>query len=105
MQTAGQLLPAEITVRQALERVQSSELRTLLVTDRRGVVGVINLSKLLRELAEDADKKLGELVDAMFFRTSTPTKGWIWRSNAWGPTRSKSCQWSTVRMCTSWKAS
>jgi CIC family chloride channel protein len=67
MQTANQLLPAEITVREALERVRSSEFRTWLVTDRRGVVGVINLSRLERELAEAADKKLGELVDALVF--------------------------------------
>ena len=67
MQTASQLLPAEITVREALERVRSSEFQTWLVTDRRGVVGVINLSRLERELAESADKKLGELVDALVF--------------------------------------
>jgi CIC family chloride channel protein len=67
MQTASQLLPAEITVREALERVRSSEFRTWLVTDRRGVVGVINLSRLERELAEAADKKLGDLVDALVF--------------------------------------
>ena len=67
MQTAGQLLPAEITVREALESVRSSEVRTWLVADRRGVVGVINLARLERELAEGADKKLGELVDALVF--------------------------------------
>jgi chloride channel protein, CIC family len=67
MQTASQSLPAEITVREALEQVRSSEFRTWLVTDRRGVVGVINLLWLERELAEAADKKLGELVDAMVF--------------------------------------
>jgi CIC family chloride channel protein len=50
-----------------LERVRPTESRTWLVTDRRGVVGVINLSKLERELAEGADKKLGELVDALVF--------------------------------------
>ena len=44
MQTASQLLPAEITVREALERVRSSEIRTWLVTDRRGVIGVINFA-------------------------------------------------------------
>jgi len=72
MQTASQLLPAEITVREALEWVRSSKLRTWLVTDRRAVVGVINLSKLERELAEGADKKLGELVDALVFRHVHP---------------------------------
>ena len=67
MQTASQLLPAEITVREALESVGSSGVRTWLVMDRRGVVGVINLARLERELAEGADKKLGELTDALVF--------------------------------------
>jgi CIC family chloride channel protein len=67
MQAASQLLPAEITVREALERVRLSEFRTWLVTDQRGVVGVINLAWLESKLAEGADKKLGELVDALVF--------------------------------------
>ena len=67
MQTATELLPAEITVREALERVRPTEFRTWLVSDRRGVVGVINLSRLERELAEGADKKLSELLDALTF--------------------------------------
>jgi chloride channel protein, CIC family len=67
MRSATPSLPADITVREALERVRSSELRTWLVTDRRGVVGVINLAKLERELAEGADKKLDELVGAFVF--------------------------------------
>ena len=75
MQTASQLLPAEITVREALEQVQPSGFRTWLVTDRRGVVGVINLSRLERELAEGADKKLGELVDALVFPHVHPDQG------------------------------
>ncbi len=75
MQTPRQLLPAEITVREALERVRSSEFRTWLVTDQRGVVGVINFSRLERELAEGADKKLGELVDALVFPHVHPDQG------------------------------
>ena len=67
MQSASLLLPSEITVREAWERVHSSESRAWLVTDRRGVVGVINFSRLERELAEGADKKLGQLVDALAF--------------------------------------
>ena len=67
MQAASKLLPAEITVREALAQVQPSGFRTWLVTDRRGVVGVINLSRLERELAEGADKTLGELGDALVF--------------------------------------
>jgi CIC family chloride channel protein len=58
-----------------LERVRPIESRTWLVTDRRGVVGVINLSRLERELAEGADKKLGELVDALAFPHVHPDQG------------------------------
>src|SRR5260370_23192545 len=65
MQPASQLLPAEITVQEALERVQSSKFRTWLVTDQRGVVGVINLAWLERKLTEGPHKELGELVDAL----------------------------------------
>jgi CIC family chloride channel protein len=75
MQTAGQLLPAEITVREALERVRLSAVRTWLVTDRRGVVGVINLSSLEQESAESADKKVGELVDGLVFPHVHPDQG------------------------------
>jgi CIC family chloride channel protein len=75
MQTASQLLPAEITVREALERVRSSEVRTWLVADRRGVLGVINLARLEREQAEGADEKLGELVDALPFPHVHPDQG------------------------------
>jgi len=67
MQNASQFLPAEITVREALEEVRSSESRTWLVMDRRGVIGVINFARLERELAEGADKKVGELVNAQVF--------------------------------------
>lgn len=78
MKTASQLLPAEITVREALERVRESKFRTWLVTDRRGVIGVINLARLEQELAEgtdDKDKKLGGLVDALVFPHVHPDQG------------------------------
>jgi len=55
-------LPAEITVREALEQVRSSEFRTWLVADRVGVIGVINLSRLEQGLLDGAGETLGELV-------------------------------------------
>ncbi len=67
MQTANLSLAAEMTVQEALEQVRSSELRTWLVTDRRGVVGVINRSQLESALAEGADKTLEGLVDGLIF--------------------------------------
>ena len=75
MQNTSQLLPAEITVREALEQVRSSEPRTWLVTDRRGVIGVINFATLERELAEGADKKVGALVNAQAFPHVHPDQG------------------------------
>jgi CIC family chloride channel protein len=67
MKGAGQLLPAGITVREALQLVSASGSRAWLVTDPRGVIGVVNLSRLEREQAEGANKKLGELIDALLF--------------------------------------
>ncbi len=67
MQAASESLPAEITVEEAWERIRSSAVRTWLVTDRRGVVGVINLARLEHERAESANKKVGDLLDAMVF--------------------------------------
>jgi CIC family chloride channel protein len=67
MQAANQLLPAETTVREALERVSAGEFRSWLVTDRRGVIGIVDLSLLRDEPADGAEKKLGELVDALGF--------------------------------------
>ncbi len=75
MRTASELLPAELTVREALELVHSSKFRTWLVTDRRGVIGVVSVSWLERGLTESADKKLGELVDALVFPHVHPDQG------------------------------
>jgi CIC family chloride channel protein len=79
MHTAGESLPAEITVREAMERVRSSEVRTWLVTDQRGVVGMISLDRLERALGEDTDKnedkKVGDLLDAVVFPHVHPDQG------------------------------
>lgn len=69
------LLPARITVREALKRMRSTEFRTGLVADPRGVVGVINLSTLERELDGGSDKKLGELLSALAFPHVHPDQG------------------------------
>jgi CIC family chloride channel protein len=77
MHTVGDSLPAEITMREARERVRSSEVQSWLVTDRRGVVGVINLDRLERELGEgkNEDKKVGDLMDALVFPHVHPDQG------------------------------
>ncbi|MGA3106338.1 MAG: chloride channel protein [Terriglobales bacterium] len=67
MQKANESIPAEMTIKEALELVRSSAFRTWLVMDSRGVVGVINLAWLEQELEQGADKKLEELVDPLSF--------------------------------------
>ena len=75
MHTATQLLPGETTVQEALERVRASAFRSWLVTDSRGVVGVINLATLEREVCEAAARQLGELVDTLVFPHVHPDQG------------------------------
>jgi CIC family chloride channel protein len=75
MHAATELLPAEITVRDALAKVRLSEFRTWLVTDRRGVIGIINLRTLEREMNEGGAKQLGELLDAGPFPHVHPDQG------------------------------
>jgi chloride channel protein, CIC family len=67
IQAADQVLPAEMTVQEALQKAQSSPMRTWLVIDVRGVIGVINLSWLEKQSAENENKKLGELLNAQVF--------------------------------------
>jgi chloride channel protein, CIC family len=68
MRTAPDSLSSELTVQDALERIRSSEFRTCLVSDQRGVVGVINFATLSQELAEGSPKqKLAELLDGLAF--------------------------------------
>ena len=67
MRATAATLAAENTVREALERVRSTEFRTWLVADGDGLVGVINRSTLEREFAEDADKKLDEILNGREF--------------------------------------
>jgi chloride channel protein, CIC family len=69
MRAATPSLSAELTVREALEQANAgaSEFRTWLVVDSRGIIGVINLTKLQLEQADGADKRVSDLVDSMVF--------------------------------------
>jgi CIC family chloride channel protein len=76
MRTAPDLLSSELTVRDALERIRAGEFRTCLVTDRQGLVGVINLSTLVREVAEGSDKQtLADLAGGLVFPHVHPDQG------------------------------
>jgi len=67
MRPASDYLSGEMTVREALEKVRSSHVRSWLVMDERGVIGVINRFNLEQQSVDGADKKLRELVDPLAF--------------------------------------
>jgi chloride channel protein, CIC family len=69
MRAATPSLSAELTVGEALEQANAGAdgLRTWLVVDQRGIVGVINRTMLQQKAAEAGDKKLCDLVDSMDF--------------------------------------
>ena len=76
MRLAPDLLSSDLTVSEALARYGSGEFRTLLVTDRLGLVGVINLSTLAREAERGSDHQtLGELVGGPVFPHIHPDQG------------------------------
>jgi CIC family chloride channel protein len=75
MKAASQLLPADITVGEALDRISASEFSTWPVSDQRGVIGVIGVARLEEEQREEADKKLGELMDGLVFPHIHPDQG------------------------------
>jgi CIC family chloride channel protein len=67
LRPATESLPAEITVQEALQRVRASKFRTWLITNQRGVVGLISQSALERAAGEDDTKKLNAMVDPLIF--------------------------------------
>jgi len=65
MREATEVLSADATVQQALEKTRSSKLRVWPVCDGSGVVGVVSLERLRQAAGEGlAGKPLGELVGA-----------------------------------------
>jgi CIC family chloride channel protein len=68
MREAPGSLSSELSVRDALEQIRSSESRTWLVTGRQGVIGVVNLPTLARVAVESPERQgLGELMNASIF--------------------------------------
>jgi CIC family chloride channel protein len=65
MRAPEELLPAEITAKEALQRVGTNRFATWLVSDERGVAGVVHRQML--EQPENAEKKIGELTDSLTF--------------------------------------
>lgn len=66
MRNSGASLPADMTVRDALEQVRSSRLQSWLVTEGARVLGVVNLSALQQE-SQNHSKVVRDLTDATYF--------------------------------------
>lgn len=64
---ADDFMPVEAKIREAVDKARLSKHQTLLVTDRRGLVGVLALLALEQEPAENGEKEIGELVDPVEF--------------------------------------
>jgi CIC family chloride channel protein len=67
MVAAADLLAAELTVKEAIEKISTSKFRAWPVVDKRGVVGVISMLTLEKELALNPTKLLGEFVNPLVF--------------------------------------
>jgi CIC family chloride channel protein len=67
MIAATDLLTSELTVQEAMEKISISKFRAWPVVNKRGVVGVVSLLTLEKELALNATKPLSELVNSMVF--------------------------------------
>ena len=62
MKAPGLLLESEITVREALGRIRASGHRSALVTDQRGVIGIVTQSQMEVEVDEDSARLLDDLM-------------------------------------------
>ena len=67
MRKPAESLAANLTVRDALNRLHSSGLQSWLVTDGPRVIGVLNLATLQTEMASGSSKSVGDLVDSIHF--------------------------------------
>jgi len=66
MRPPSQVLPAEIGIGEALQRVRATGLRSWLITDRQGVIGVMNLETLVQHAAENSGRRLAEVIPEEF---------------------------------------
>jgi len=67
MRSPDESLPAEFTVREALDRVRSSSFQSWLVTEGPRVLGVTSLNVLQKKLGEDSSMSLRDFVDGINF--------------------------------------
>ena len=61
----------------SLKRIRSSEFQTWLVSDRQGLVGVINLSTSPERRGRVRSAKLAQILNGPVFPMSTRTRDWL----------------------------
>jgi CIC family chloride channel protein len=67
MRPPESVVSCELTVREALEQFHANNVRTLIVTDTRGVIGVVSHLTLEQQLDKDPEQKLEKIVDVIQF--------------------------------------
>jgi len=67
MRPASEVLAGEITLGEALQQARTSGLRSWVITDRQGVIGVVNLQTLEQHAVERSGKQLGEVISKTSF--------------------------------------
>lgn len=76
MRTSTESLDSDLTVTDAADRIRAGKFRTWLVTDRQGLVGVLSLATLAREIADGSgDRKLAQLLNGPVFPHVHPDQG------------------------------
>jgi CIC family chloride channel protein len=75
MRPASGALAGEVTVGEALQQARASGLHSWLITDRQGVIGVVNLETLERHAAGNPKRKLGEIISKKSFPHVHPDQG------------------------------
>jgi len=66
MRPANEVLSADLTIREAFEKVRASGLRVWPVTNQRGIIGIVTMAAL-QKAAGSADHKLASLIDKQDF--------------------------------------
>jgi CIC family chloride channel protein len=67
MRAATEILPAQASIRETVERVRSSRLRSWPVEDQNGIVGMVSWQMLQDALQTSGEKKLADLLDPLGF--------------------------------------
>ena len=68
MRAASEIMPSNVTVREAFERARKTEFHSWPVIDERGVVGIVSLARIEQAMANgEAAKPLGDLADGQAF--------------------------------------